>query len=133
MNLPTFEFASKLSYHDQYLIRHHDLVTQTIYIMDCRVRFFPIPRANPIPRNVVGLIGGMFGGDPTFVLSLNGKEIVVQAPTDPQSGALGRKVDFDESNPLYEWYINERALKIYAHYLEIIVCIYFSINRDQFG
>ncbi len=98
---------------------------------DCRVRFYPIPRTNPVPRNVVGLIGGMFGGDPTFVLSLNRKEIVVQAPTDPESGALGREVDFDESNPLYEWYITERSLKIYAHYLEIIVCV-SPILHEQF-
>lgn len=90
-------------------------------MQDFGVRFYPIPRACPIPRNVVGLIGGCTGGCPTFVLYLDGREIVVQAPANPPSfPALN---DFDKDHPFYDWLVAERDAKVYAHYLEIIVCL----------
>jgi len=86
---------------------------------DYGIRFYPIPRNNPIPQNVACLIGGISGLNPTFVLSLNGREIVVQAPTDPPG--FGRLEDLDQDHPFFQWMENERTLKIYGHYLEIVV------------
>src|SRR6188768_386821 len=90
---------------------------------DCRVRFQPIPRTCPIPRNVVCLIGGYHGLNPTFVLYLNGKEITIEAPTDPPVYPVE---DLDPDHPFYDWHLHERSLKIYAHYLEIVVRVVAS-------
>lgn len=87
------------------------------------VRFYPIPRKSPIPTNVVAIIGGVVGINPTFVLSLNKKEMVVQAATDPPGF---RSID-DKDHPFFEFLVFERSEKIYGHYLEIIV----STSRDS--
>jgi len=86
---------------------------------DYGIRFYPIPRNSPIPQNVACLIGGISGLNPTFVLSLNGREIVVQAPTDPPG--FGSLEDLDQDHPFFQWMENERTSKVYGHYLEIVV------------
>lgn len=91
---------------------------------DYGIRFCPIPRKSPIPHRVVAIIGGVSGINPTFVLSLNKNEIVVQAATDPPG--FGSSDDIDKEHPFYEFLVFERSEKIYGHYLEIIVSINVS-------
>jgi hypothetical protein len=88
---------------------------------DYGIRFCPIPRKSPIPHKVVAIIGGVSGINPTFVLSLNKNEIVVQAATDPPG--FGSSDDIDKEHPFYEFLVFERSEKIYGHYLEIIVSV----------
>ncbi|KAF9529152.1 hypothetical protein CPB83DRAFT_883110 [Crepidotus variabilis] len=95
---------------------------------DFGVRFYPIPRICPIPRNVVSLIGGCTGGCPTFVLYLNGRELVVQAPANPVG--FGTIDDFDKDHPFWDWLVAERDAKVYAHYLEIIQTL---LSQVEFG
>ncbi|KAJ3516232.1 hypothetical protein NLJ89_g1255 [Agrocybe chaxingu] len=96
---------------------------------DFGVQFQPVPRKGPIPRNVVGLIGGYYGENPTFVLSLNGVEMVIQAPTDPVG--FPSVSEFDRDHPFYEWLVTERSKKIYAHYLEIVQALLGSFKFGE--
>lgn len=91
-----------------------------IEIPESLTRFTPIPPSCPIPRNVVGVIGGELGYPaPRYVLWKNRQDVTVQAPNLDHT--LDARVGPDDQD--YEFQLL-KAVKINAHWLEIIVSSY---------
>lgn len=76
----------------------------------------PIHDVCPIPRDVVGLLGGDHGSRPRYLLWRNGQEITVEVPYHNYES------EYDPDNSEYsEWKLFVKSKRTFAHYLEIIV------------
>lgn len=75
----------------------------------------PVLRVCPVPRHVVGFIGGNHGTCPRYLLWKDGKEITVEVQRHDY------EAEYDPTDPYSEWRVFQKSLKTFGHYLEIIV------------
>ena len=86
----------------------------------------PIHDVCPIPRNLVGLLGGNHGSRPRYLLGRNGQEITVEVPYHDYHP------EYDSNDSEYsEWKLFVKSKRTFAHYLEIIVRILIHFLGDS--
>ncbi|KAF8181079.1 hypothetical protein BJ912DRAFT_980282 [Pholiota molesta] len=75
----------------------------------------PVLRVCPVPRHVVGFIGGNHGARPRDHVEVQHHDY---------------EAEYDPSDPYSEWRVFQKSLKTFGHYLEIIQ---MHLDEIQFG